>query len=76
MSNTTTESFPISRQTLGSALTKLMTHTEDELGEIMWLAMKASWADSKAGNIESAAYNDLIATQCVHALKLKAMLDK
>lgn len=72
--NSATESFSISRQTLGNALTKLMTHTEGELADIMALAIIAWSKDTKAGNIESAAYNDLIATQCAHALKLKAMM--
>lgn len=65
----------ISRQALASGLRQLMTNTEEELADIQAAAIIAWAADTKAGNIESAAYNDLIATQAAHAMKLKAMLN-
>lgn len=65
---------PISRATLAANLRDFCGKSESELADIMALAIIAWSKDMKAGNIESAAYNDLISTQCAHALKLKAML--
>lgn len=65
----------ISRATLAANLRDFCAKTNDELADIQALAIIAWSKDMKAGNVESAAYNDLIATQCAHALKLKAMTE-
>lgn len=64
----------ISRATLASNLRDFCGKTNEELADIQALAITAWSKDMKAGNVESAAYNDLIATQCAHAMKLKAMM--
>lgn len=63
-----------SKLTISQGLAMLMEHNEGELADIQAASIIAWSMDTKAGRIESAIINDLIATQCAQAMKLKAYL--